>query len=66
MTRTITDERERTCADCLNFAPITCDGEQTGRGLCAVDAEMVRSDKPACDGARPTRGDRECAGGDAS
>ena len=44
-------ERERTCADCIDFAPITCDGESTGRGLCMVDAEMVRSDNPQCSNA---------------
>ena len=44
-------DQERMCADCLHFAPITCDGEQTGRGLCMVDAEMVRSDNPQCSNA---------------
>ena len=44
-------EREPTHADCIDFVPITCDGESTGRGLCMVDAKMVRSDCPQCSNA---------------
>ena len=47
----MSDNTERTCGDCIDFAPITCDGESTGRGLCMVDAEMVRSDNPQCSNA---------------
>lgn len=53
-------ERERTCAGCVEFAPITCDGEQTGRGLCMVDAEMVRSDNPQCSNAPSSHGGTRC------
>ena len=53
-------EREPTCADCIDFAPITCDGEQTGRGLCMVDAEMVRSDNPQCSNAPLSHGGTHC------
>ena len=52
----MSDNTEPTCADCLHFAPITCDGEQTGRGLCMVDAEMVRSDNPQCSNATSSHG----------
>ena len=51
---------ERTCADCIDFAPITCDGEQTGRGLCAVDGELVRSDNPQCSNAPARHGGTRC------
>ena len=56
----MSDNTERTCADCVHFAPITCDGEQTGRGLCMVDAEMVRADNPQCSNAPLSHGGTRC------
>ena len=40
-----------TCGECVAYNSILCDDVPVGRGLCMVDAEMVRSDNPQCSNA---------------
>ena len=45
-----------TCGECVAYNSILCDGVPVGRGLCMVDAEMVRSDNPQCSNAPLSHG----------